>query len=162
MKVNPNLGDAGDMLGHSDIASLANLLSAFPKNRFFVTMLSRENQHELAVAARKFGNLMVFGGPAFFNKYAYTLESNPVIPAIEIGLLLIFLVHVYKTITMFLGNQAARPVRYQQKKYAGGASRKSLGTLSDPVTTRRVPGERFACAPAAARSTSRLWKPAGC
>jgi succinate dehydrogenase / fumarate reductase, cytochrome b subunit len=74
------------------------------------------------------GNLMVFGGPAFFNKYAYTLESNPVIPAIEIGLLLIFLVHVYKTVAMFLGNQAARPVRYEQKKYAGGASRKSVAS----------------------------------
>lgn len=67
MKVNPNLGDAGDMLGHSDIASLTNLLSAFPNNRFFVTMLSRENQHELAVAARKFGNLMVFGCWWFVN-----------------------------------------------------------------------------------------------
>jgi len=31
------------------------------QNRFFCTMLARENQHELAVAARKFGNLMIFG-----------------------------------------------------------------------------------------------------
>ena len=36
------------------------------------------------------GNLMVFLGPAAFNKYAYTLEGNPLIPIIEIGLLLIF------------------------------------------------------------------------
>ena len=34
----------------------------------------------------------------------------------EIGLLLIFLMHVYKTVTMFLGNQQARPVGYAVKK----------------------------------------------
>ena len=77
------------------------------------------------------GNLMVFGGPSFFNKYAYTLESNPLIPVIEIGLLLIFLVHVYKTVTMFLSNQQARPARYAQKKRAGHASRKTLRLVDD-------------------------------
>ena len=30
------------------------------------------------------GNLMVFFGPAVFNKYAYTLESNPLIPIKQI------------------------------------------------------------------------------
>src|SRR6188472_750707 len=64
------------------------------------------------------GNLMVFFGPAVFNKYAFTLEGNPLIPIIEIGLLLIFIVHVYKTVRMFLGNQAARPLRYEKKKWA--------------------------------------------
>ncbi len=74
------------------------------------------------------GNLMVFFGPAVFNKYAYTLEGNPLIPIIEIGLLLIFLIHVYKTVKMFLGNQAARPARYARKKNAGPPSRKSLAS----------------------------------
>jgi succinate dehydrogenase / fumarate reductase cytochrome b subunit len=74
------------------------------------------------------GNVMVFFGPAVFNKYAYTLEGNPLIPIVEIGLLLIFLLHVYKTITMFIGNQQARPVRYVRKKYAGPPSRKSLAS----------------------------------
>jgi len=74
------------------------------------------------------GNLMVFGGPAVFNKYAYTLEGNPLIPIVEIGLLLIFLIHVYKTVRMFIGNQQARPTRYVQKKYAGRPSRKSLAS----------------------------------
>jgi succinate dehydrogenase / fumarate reductase cytochrome b subunit len=74
------------------------------------------------------GNLMVFGGPSFFNKYAYTLESNPLIPVIEIGLLLIFLVHVYKTVTMFLSNQHARPAPYVQKKPAGHTSRKTFAS----------------------------------
>jgi succinate dehydrogenase / fumarate reductase cytochrome b subunit len=74
------------------------------------------------------GNLMVFFGPAVFNKYAYTLEGNPLIPIIEIGLLLIFLVHVYKTIRMFLGNQATRPVGYVLKKKAGPPSRKTFAS----------------------------------
>src|SRR5438105_6144599 len=64
------------------------------------------------------GNLMVFGGPAFFNKYAYTLEGNPLLPIVELGLLAIFLIHIFKTVRMFLQNQQARPVRYVRKKYA--------------------------------------------
>jgi succinate dehydrogenase / fumarate reductase cytochrome b subunit len=76
------------------------------------------------------GNLMVFVGQNAFNKYAFTLEGNPLIPIIEIGLLLIFLLHVYKTLRMFLENQAARPVRYAKKKYAGRPSRKTLASAT--------------------------------
>ena len=65
--VNPGLRDAGDMGGRADIASLTNLLARFPDNKFLVTMLSRENQHDLCVAARKFGNLMIFGCWWFMN-----------------------------------------------------------------------------------------------
>src|SRR6476661_4521159 len=74
------------------------------------------------------GNLMVFLGPAAFNKYAFTLEGNPLIPVIEIGLLLIFLIHVYKTVRMFLENQTARPVRHAKKKSAGRPSRKTVAS----------------------------------
>lgn len=82
----------------------------------------------LYLAIHVAGNAMVFFGPAFFNKYAYTLESNPLIPVIEIGLLLIFLIHVYKAVAMFFGNQQARPVGYQEKRYAGPPSRKTLAS----------------------------------
>lgn len=74
------------------------------------------------------GNLLVFFGPTFFNKYAYTLESNPLIPVIEIGLLLIFLLHLYKTVTMVLKNRQARPVGYAKKKMAGRPSRKTFAS----------------------------------
>ena len=74
------------------------------------------------------GNLIVFLGPAAFNKYAYTLESNPFIPVVEIGLVLIFVIHIYKTIRMYLGNQQARPVRYVVKKRAGAPSRKTFAS----------------------------------
>jgi succinate dehydrogenase / fumarate reductase cytochrome b subunit len=74
------------------------------------------------------GNLTIFFGPAFFNKYAYMLEGNPLLPIVEIGLLLVFLIHIYKTIRMFLANRAARPARYAVKKRAGRPSRKSLAS----------------------------------
>lgn len=74
------------------------------------------------------GNLVVFLGPAAYNKYAYTLEGNPFLPIVEIGLLLVFAIHIYKTIRMFLGNQSTRPVRYARKKYAGPPSRKTVAS----------------------------------
>jgi succinate dehydrogenase / fumarate reductase cytochrome b subunit len=74
------------------------------------------------------GNLVVFFGPAAFNKYAYTLEGNPLLPIVEIGLLLLFLIHIYKTVRMFVANQRTRPVGYAQKKYAGPPSRKTLAS----------------------------------
>jgi succinate dehydrogenase / fumarate reductase cytochrome b subunit len=76
------------------------------------------------------GNLMVFAGPAAFNKYAYTLEGNPLIPVIEIGLVLVFLLHVFKTLAMFLSNRRARPVRYEKKKFAGPPSRKTIASAT--------------------------------
>ena len=74
------------------------------------------------------GNLLIFLGPGTFNLYAHTLTSNPLIPVIEIGLLLIFLLHIYKTVTMFLRNQQTRPVAYVKKKSQGKPSRKSFAS----------------------------------
>ena len=74
------------------------------------------------------GNLLVFLGPTIFNQYSHTLLGNPLIPVIEIGLVLIFIIHIVKTVRMFLSNQQARPVRYVRKKYAGRPSRKSLAS----------------------------------
>ena len=76
------------------------------------------------------GNLIIFFGPAAFNKYAYTLEGNPLLPVVEIGLLLVFLLHVYKTVTMYLANQRARPERYTMKKPAGRPSRKTIASTT--------------------------------
>jgi succinate dehydrogenase / fumarate reductase cytochrome b subunit len=56
------------------------------------------------------------------------LLSNPLIPVIEIGLVFIFLLHIYKTVEMYLANQKARPVKYQRKKPAGPPSRKSFAS----------------------------------
>ncbi|MFC4779539.1 glucuronate isomerase [Paenibacillus sp. GCM10023252] len=60
-RVNPELRLAGDMSMRSDVASVEALCRRYPEQKFLLTMLARENQHELAVLARKFRNLMVFG-----------------------------------------------------------------------------------------------------
>ena len=66
-QVNPALRLAGDGLGRADLSCLENLCRTYPDNRFFVSVLSRENQHELCVLARKFSNLMPFGCWWFLN-----------------------------------------------------------------------------------------------
>jgi hypothetical protein len=67
LQANPELRLAGDAVGRADLRSLENLCRAFPRNRFLVSVLSRENQHELCVYARKFSNLMPFGCWWFMN-----------------------------------------------------------------------------------------------
>ncbi len=76
------------------------------------------------------GNLLILAGQDTFNEYAHRLISNPLVVPVEIGLLLIFLLHVYKAVTMWLGNQAARPVRYEKKAWADYKSRKSLSSTT--------------------------------
>lgn len=65
--VNPQLRLAGDGVGKADLTCLENLLRENPNNKFLTTVLSRENQHELCVLARKFPNLMIFGCWWFVN-----------------------------------------------------------------------------------------------
>ncbi len=60
-RVNPALGDGGDAVGVADVSAVMNLCAENPNVKFLVTMLSRVNQHELCVCARKFGNLHLFG-----------------------------------------------------------------------------------------------------
>lgn len=67
-QVNPGLKLAGDGLGRANMISLEHLCQEFPENRFLVSVLSRENQHELCVYARKFSNLMPFGCWWFLNQ----------------------------------------------------------------------------------------------
>jgi hypothetical protein len=65
--VNPRLRSAGDGLGRADVSAVERLCAAHTDVRFLVTFLSRENQHELCVSARKFSNLMPFGCWWFLN-----------------------------------------------------------------------------------------------
>jgi hypothetical protein len=65
--VNPQLKLAGDGLAKSDLQALQNLCAQNPRNKFLCTILSRENQHELCVLARKFRNLHIFGCWWFMN-----------------------------------------------------------------------------------------------
>jgi succinate dehydrogenase / fumarate reductase cytochrome b subunit len=74
------------------------------------------------------GNAIVFLGREPFNEYSHFLISNPLIVPIEVGLLLVFVLHIYKSGTNWVKNQAARPAKYVQKAWAGGTSRKSIAS----------------------------------
>lgn len=69
--VNAKLRVAGWGAGRANATAVENLCRENPDNKFLVTMLSRENQHELCVLARKFRNMLLFGCWWFLN--------NPVI-----------------------------------------------------------------------------------
>jgi hypothetical protein len=74
--VNPRLRLAGDAVGRADLGALERLLVQFPDNRFLCSLLSRENQHELCVYARKFSNLMPFGCWWFLNNPSIVEEMT--------------------------------------------------------------------------------------
>lgn len=73
-QVNPQLRLAGDGVGLSKLAALEHLCAGFPDNKFLVTVLARENQHELCVIARKFRNLHIFGC-WWFTNVPYVIEE---------------------------------------------------------------------------------------
>jgi len=73
-QVNPALRLAGDASGRADLRAVATLCAQFPDNRFMVSVLSRENQHELCVYARKFANLLPFGCWWFLNNPSIVAE----------------------------------------------------------------------------------------
>jgi len=75
-QVNPEFGLAGDGVGATDIASVAALAAKNPDVKFLVTTLARGDQHELAVTARKFANLHVFGCWWFCNQSSIIREMT--------------------------------------------------------------------------------------
>ena len=72
--VNPQLRMAGDGVGQADVHAVERICAENSDVNFLVTMLSRENQHELCVAARKFSNLMPFGCWWFLNNPSIVSE----------------------------------------------------------------------------------------
>ena len=76
------------------------------------------------------GNLMVFAGQETFNHYAHALASNPLVVPAELALLLLFLVHIFKAVTMWAANRRARPVGYAKKTWAGHTSRKTVASTT--------------------------------
>lgn len=75
-QVNPALRLAGDGAGKADLRNVERLCVEFPENRFLISVLSRENQHELCVYARKFANLMPFGCWWFLNNPSVVEEMT--------------------------------------------------------------------------------------
>ena len=80
------------------------------------------------------GNAMVFLGPETFNTYSHALITNPLVVPVEIGLLAVFLIHLFKAVRMTFQNQSARPAKYAKKEWAGGASQKSIASSTMILT----------------------------
>ena len=78
------------------------------------------------------GNSTLFLGRDSFLSYAEKLHSLGVLVSLfEFSLLAVFLLHVAVGIALFLQNNAARPVRYQVDKAAGG---RTPGSRTMPYT----------------------------
>lgn len=83
------------------------------------------------------GNLLLFWGPATLNEYSNWLIVNPFLIPAEVGLLAIFVVHIYEAVVNWLMNRRARPVPYYQSPrrlfgygWAGKPSRKSFASTT--------------------------------
>jgi succinate dehydrogenase / fumarate reductase cytochrome b subunit len=68
------------------------------------------------------GNLLIYGGRNEFNSYARHLHSLPFLPALEIGLFVMFALHAILGSILAVENWRARPMRYAMKKRAGGSN----------------------------------------
>ena len=83
------------------------------------------------------GNLLFIAGPDAFNHYSHNLTSNPLVYVAEIGLVVLFVLHIFKTVGLYAGSFAARPERYAKKKWAktkNDRSRKSLASSTMILT----------------------------
>ncbi|MBN1931431.1 MAG: succinate dehydrogenase cytochrome b subunit [Desulfobacterales bacterium] len=84
------------------------------------------------LAVHLIGNLTIYGGQGMFLSYVEHLHSLGVlVTAAEWVLVLLAIVHIAMGLTLFFQNLAARPVRYEVKKAAGG---RTIGSATMPYT----------------------------
>ncbi len=80
------------------------------------------------------GNFTLLIGPEAFNHYAHLLETafhGWLVYIFELGIILIFLAHMAAAVTVAVTDKVkARPVAYEKKEDAGGASRMTLASKS--------------------------------
>jgi len=90
------------------------------------------------VVAHLVGNMTLFLGPGAFNEYAHFLETlghGKAIYAMEAGLFVIFVFHIVSGITVSIADKRrAREQGYKYSKNAGGASKKSVSSLTMAYT----------------------------
>jgi succinate dehydrogenase / fumarate reductase cytochrome b subunit len=77
-----------------------------------------------------YGNLLLFFGGEKYNEHAHALISNPLVIPAELGLIALFLLHAVKAVLNYFDNRTARGTSYEVKKWAGGPSRKSWGSVT--------------------------------
>ena len=82
------------------------------------------------------GNFLLFAGPETFNAYAHLLESKKaLLVGAEVGLLILFVAHIYWAIKATLENRAARPKGYEFNTTAGESTLASRFMIVTGVLT---------------------------
>src|SRR5689334_5109059 len=76
------------------------------------------------------GNLLFIAGPDAFNEYSHKLISNPLVYVAELGLIGLFVLHIFKTVGLVAGSYAARPQRYAKRKWAKAKNERSRKSVS--------------------------------
>jgi succinate dehydrogenase / fumarate reductase cytochrome b subunit len=82
------------------------------------------------LAFHLYGNVLLIFGAEKYNEHAHALISNPLVIPAELGLIALFLLHAVKAVLNYFNNRAARGTAYEVKKWAGGPSRKSWGSVT--------------------------------
>lgn len=81
------------------------------------------------------GNLAIFGDPEAMNSYSHFLHQlGPILWLARIGLIVIFVVHAWIGISIWLGKRKARPINYNVYSSKGGPSKQSLSSRSMAFT----------------------------
>ena len=78
------------------------------------------------------GNLTLYSGKDLFNAYAEHLHSlGPLLKVAEVSLLIVFVLHVFFGVSLYIENLQARPERYSVNKNDGG---RTLGSMTMPYS----------------------------
>lgn len=86
----------------------------------------------LFLATHLAGNFTIYGGREMLNAYSARLHAfGLLINAIEVGLLVLAVLHVFLATTLYIQNLYARPNRYAVKRNAGG---RTLSSFLMPYT----------------------------
>ncbi|MCC7262683.1 MAG: succinate dehydrogenase cytochrome b subunit [Candidatus Latescibacteria bacterium] len=83
------------------------------------------------------GNMLLFKGDggAQYNAYSEFLLNHPLIVPVEIGLILVLILHVWLAISVSLDNRRARPRGYQVERASGGRNWASATMLYSGLAT---------------------------
>jgi succinate dehydrogenase / fumarate reductase cytochrome b subunit len=101
------------------------------QSKYFVSSIGRKQVMAIAgillclfVLMHAAGNMLIFVGPAAYNKYSHVLISNPFIYLAEAGLVVFFIGHILSGIVVSVLNSEARDTGYA--KLAKGEKKTSL------------------------------------
>jgi succinate dehydrogenase / fumarate reductase, cytochrome b subunit len=86
------------------------------------------------IIAHLAGNLLIYAGSDWYNKYSHALISNPLIYLAEAGLVALFLTHLCLAMKITYENKKARPQGYYMSKKTGNPNGSNLASATMPYT----------------------------